>query len=286
MQLFPEQLKIFNFRTNIYPENESSPIASNFDSKNMDQFVVIKARRSTVIAIAISILIHGIALFAYYPKTTTGASSIARSLPKNISVSFAELPAKKSPSPIKPKLPQPVAIAMEKRSPIAMPQNAAPAKLAAENTAPKDFMSFVQSKRQHNQELEEYAARVNSNDRELSADELRDENIKRNLQQSGTSGIFEIKYKSINNAQFSFKGWKNSYSIPKVERVDVAVGADGDIDLAIVKKMIEIIRREYKGDFNWESQRLGRVIVLSARLGDNSGLEEFLKNEFFATEKY
>jgi hypothetical protein len=46
--------------------------------------------------------------------------------------------------------------------------------------------------------------------------------------------------------------------------------------------MIEMIRREYTGDFNWESQRLGRVIVLSARLNDNAGLEAFLKDEFFS----
>lgn len=158
--------------------------------------------------------------------------------------------------------------------------------MASENGAPKDFMSFVQAKRQHNQELEESAARENAEARGPSADELRDQNIARNLQQGGTSGIFEIKSKSIHTAQFSFKGWKNPDSIPKVEIIDVEAGADGDIDSAIVKKMIEIIRREYQGDFNWESQRLGSVIVLSARLSDNSGLEEFLKKEFFYSEKY
>ncbi len=198
---------------------------------------------------------------------------------------LAELPEKKPLAPKAPKLPQPAVIAVEKNSPIAIPQNTTPTPIVPEKTAPKDFMSFINTKRQRNQELEDYAARVNASARAPSGDEQRDENIRQNLQQPGTSGIFEIKYKSGNRAQFSFKGWKDLYSIPKVEIIDVEAGPNGDIDSAIVKKMIEIIRREYTGDFNWESQRLGRVIVLSARLSDNSGLEEFLKREFFSIDK-
>ena len=48
--------------------------------------------------------------------------------------------------------------------------------------------------------------------------------------------------------------------------------------------MIEIIRRHYNGDFNWESQRLDRVITLSARTADTEGLEEFLVKEFFSNQ--
>ena len=59
------------------------------------------------------------------------------------------------------------------------------------------------------------------------------------------------------------------------------VGPDGDINRAIAKKMIEIIRRDYNGDFHWESYRLGRTVILSARQEDNAGLEDFLISEFF-----
>ena len=45
--------------------------------------------------------------------------------------------------------------------------------------------------------------------------------------------------------------------------------------------MIELIRRYYQGDFNWESQRLDRIVTLSARTEDNAGLEEFMIKEFF-----
>ena len=49
----------------------------------------------------------------------------------------------------------------------------------------------------------------------------------------------------------------------------------------IIRRMIELIRKHFKGDFNWESHRLNRVIVLSARIDDNDGLEDFLMLEFF-----
>ena len=45
--------------------------------------------------------------------------------------------------------------------------------------------------------------------------------------------------------------------------------------------MIELIRTHYQRDFNWDSHRLGRVVVLSARVDDTAGLEEFLLREFF-----
>ena len=47
--------------------------------------------------------------------------------------------------------------------------------------------------------------------------------------------------------------------------------------------MIELIRTHYKGDFNWQSYRLGKVIVLSARVEDNAALEDFMAREFFGT---
>ena len=57
----------------------------------------------------------------------------------------------------------------------------------------------------------------------------------------------------------------------------------GDVDLAIVKRMIELIRTHYNGDFRWDSHYLGRVVVLSARPDDQVELEAFLVREFFGT---
>ncbi|MDQ9172285.1 hypothetical protein Q8A64_17890 [Oxalobacteraceae bacterium R-40] len=62
---------------------------------------------------------------------------------------------------------------------------------------------------------------------------------------------------------------------------NVEKGPSADIQTALIKKVIEIIRKEKKGDFLWESKRLGKSITLSARLQDNDELERFLMREFF-----
>jgi hypothetical protein len=46
--------------------------------------------------------------------------------------------------------------------------------------------------------------------------------------------------------------------------------------------MIAIIRDHERGDFVWESRRLGRNVTLSARPRDEAGLKDFLMREFFA----
>jgi len=274
--------------TNIYPDNEITQAFPNYDSRPINRYFVIRIRRSTALAFAISLLIHGIVLFVYYPNIITNASSPAHSRPKSISVRMAGLPPNKPLEalvPTKPKAPTPV-IAVEKKAAVASPQPAVAAPPPSENNAPKDFMSFIKAKKQRAQELEDYAAKENANARQPSADEQRDENINRNLQQKGTSGIFEIKHISDRTAQFTFRGWKTPNSIPRLEIMDVTAGADGDIELAVANKMIEIIRREYSGDFNWESQRLGRVLVLSARMRDNDELVAVLKQEFFSVNRF
>lgn len=115
-----------------------------------------------------------------------------------------------------------------------------------------------------------------------SEESRRNRAIAENTKFGGSNGIFEIKSIGLHNAEFSFKGWKNnnvSHAISENVTVDVPDG--GDIKLAIIRKMITIIRREYSGDFNWESQRLDRVVVQSARKEDTAGLESFLMLEFF-----
>ncbi len=119
-----------------------------------------------------------------------------------------------------------------------------------------------------------------SGKRELSADEKRDEVIKQNLK-NGQNGIFQILNLNTYSAQFSFRGWTNDFSNAKKQVISVEIGAGGDIQRAVIKRMIILIRQYYDGDFNWESQRLGRTVVLSARAEDNDALEAFMIKEFF-----
>ena len=57
-------------------------------------------------------------------------------------------------------------------------------------------------------------------------------------------------------------------------------GNNSDIDIAVIRKMIEIIRDYERGDFKWYSKRTGKTLTLSARARDNAGLEEFMMQEF------
>ncbi len=127
------------------------------------------------------------------------------------------------------------------------------------------------------QDVEEVLASSNPQ----SAGDKRDANIKKNLDLDGTNGIFSIRSLSARQAQFSFKGWKNNINTARLEIIDVKAADSEDIRKAVIRKMIAIIRREYDGDFKWDSRRLNRVITLSARQEDTQTLVNFMMLEFF-----
>lgn len=94
-------------------------------------------------------------------------------------------------------------------------------------------------------------------------------------------GLFEIRRLGANDAEFMFYGWNKEIRRRVPQMVEVTKGGNSDIRIAMVRKMINIIRDHEDGDFAWESRRLGRVITLSARATDNGELEAFLMREFF-----
>ena len=63
--------------------------------------------------------------------------------------------------------------------------------------------------------------------------------------------------------------------------IDIRRGSNPNINIAIVRRIIEIIRDHEQGDFRWDSKRLGRDLTLSARPADNAELETFMMQEFF-----
>ncbi len=149
--------------------------------------------------------------------------------------------------------------------------------------APTDMLSYVNAKRARRQAEEMAIARSAENSiRQPSADEVRLANVRRNLQPGGTNGIFQILDIQPRTARFSFRAWMSSDSNPRRETITVDAGPGEDIRLAIIRRMIGLIRIYNSGDFNWESQRLGQVVVMSAREEDTLQLEDFLMREFFS----
>ena len=94
-------------------------------------------------------------------------------------------------------------------------------------------------------------------------------------------GIFQIQRMSYDYAEFVFFGWNKDIRRNTTQLIEVRKGSNSDIKIAVVRRMIAIIREYEDGDFVFESKRVGRNVTLSARPRDNSGLEDFMMREFF-----
>lgn len=94
-------------------------------------------------------------------------------------------------------------------------------------------------------------------------------------------GIFQLQRVGPDYAEFVFFGWNKDIRRRSKQTFEVARGDHPDIQVAVVRRVIGIIRDYESGDFVWVSERLGRNITLSARPDAAAGLEDFMLQEFF-----
>ena len=179
------------------------------------------------------------------------------------------------PKPSAPRAPQPTP------RPLPEPAADAPAPTPAPTptTPPVDMLAMIEARR---------AARRSSEGRGGGtqgppAEDAATRNLRTLTGGEGVGGVFEILRKGVRTGQFAFNGFKPDARSKWREVIEVDAGAGGDIELAMVRRMIELIRQHYSGDFRWDSHRLGRVVTLSARPEDQPGLEDFMMKEFFST---
>jgi outer membrane biosynthesis protein TonB len=275
-----------------------------------ERAIQITVRRNTVFAVLASLLLHAILLFWVIPKpemnpipqSTTIEVNLAP-LPQKAPVIAAPTPQPEAqpepeqpPAPkviakkpaVKPSKPKPQDFSlpevMTQTQPSPLPMPAPTNKPPAPNEAPVDMMAMVNQRRAQRQAVESNAARQNAEaaaaERGPSEDEKRDQRIMQNLK-VGTNGIFEIRRIDALGGSFSFKGWTDNANNARMQYFEVEAKPGEDTRLAIMRRMIALIREHYQGDFTWESHRLGRSVTLSARQEDNAGLEDFLMTEFF-----
>ena len=100
-----------------------------------------------------------------------------------------------------------------------------------------------------------------------------------------SGGVFSIVNQTSFSAEVKFKGWNGNFKRNWLKQEKVELGNEPDIESAIIKKMIQLIRAEKPGDFVWESRRLGRNVNLSARVEDTAELTAFLRQEFFSEKR-
>ncbi|MGE5151532.1 MAG: hypothetical protein ACM3II_15535, partial [Rhodospirillaceae bacterium] len=98
---------------------------------------------------------------------------------------------------------------------------------------------------------------------------------------NSAGGLFQIKRVGYDDAEFYFLGLDRDIDRQAKQLIEVRRGDASDIRVAIVRKLIAIIRDNVQGDFLWSSQRLGRQVRMSARPEDNARLEEFILNDVF-----
>jgi hypothetical protein len=159
---------------------------------------------------------------------------------------------------------------------------AAPAPPQARPPAQGDFLSFVQANRRARGVVE--SAQDNSET---------DFNTKIAANLPGAAhgvaaqrsirggGIFQIKRMSYDDAAFEFFGWNTQMGRQTPQMIEVRKGDNPDMRIAVVRRMIVIIREHEHEDFTWESGRHGRVVTLSARPADTAALEAFLLRDLF-----
>jgi hypothetical protein len=158
----------------------------------------------------------------------------------------------------------------------------------AQPSAPSnnDMMALVSAHRaQRDAEAElEHSIEAQENTSETAeqrANRLARANVAASLRPpQGGHGMFEVRSVGLHDAELIFDGWNNDFHHDARQDIQVAQGSEPSLELAVVRKMIQIIHTRTQTDFTWESHRLGRIVALSARPEDNSGLEDFLMLEF------
>ena len=265
--------------------------------------------RKVWVTLAISLIVHTVALLLFVthppiPGTEQQAEAADETAPVQVQLAEAK-PAPAPPSvvaePVVPTRPKAPAATARLRPPpmVAMPRLEAPAmrtpmlpvppQIAAAPAPPQprpppqgDFLSMVQANRRARGATESPAA-VNP-EADFNA------KIAANLPGSAHGvaaqrstrggGIFEIKRMAYDDAAFEFFGWNTEMGRQTPQMIEVRRGNNPDMRIAVVRRMIVIIREHEHEDFTWEGRR-GRVVTLSARPADTAALEKFLLQDLF-----
>jgi hypothetical protein len=266
------------------------------------------------VAFALSIALHAVAVWEWFPRPDRFSFEraerdrasgplvveIAPEPPRQTAVApspppapaIEAPPARRAPAPKAPprRPPAPPVIAQEAPAPAAVPPQETPvAPAPAVTPIEGDFFAHLEARRRARGAAPDGG--VNTLPVE-SERERHNRSVAANLGLDRTptfgtdrssGGIFKIQRLGYDSAEFYFFGWNPDINRNSRQLVEVRKGDNPDIRIAVVRKMIAIIRAREPGDFVWISHRLGRNVNLSARQSDNAGLEDFLMQEFFGS---
>jgi hypothetical protein len=265
--------------------------------------------RKVWVTLAVSLIVHTAALllFLTHPPIPAPDEQAIDQESSPVQVELAEAkPALPSPpsnreepvAPPRPRTPPPTARvrpppmvamprldvpAMRSPAPVVPPQiAAAPAPPQTRPPAQGDFLSLVQANRRARGQAESPAP---DNDADFNA------KIAANLPSGAHGvaaersirggGIFRIERMAYDDAAFEFFGWNTDMGRQTPQMIEVRKGNNPDMRIAVVRRMIVIIREHEHEDFTWKSGRRGVSVTLSARPADTAALETFLLHDLF-----
>ncbi len=255
------------------------------------------------VAIALSLLVHIAAMWHWLPRLEM--LNLAQPVHDTLEVRLsppagpaAALPAPRSrPTPAAPATPPPrasaslqppasqsasPAITSNTSPPPAPPPIVAPAPIRIPSGG--DLASYIEAQRLARGNPAPAAQPVDaekSRSNQVAYANLAQQPLAFGYDPSKSGGIFDPRRMGYYDAEFMFYGWNKDARRRTPQLIEVKKGDASDIRIAMVRKMIEIIRQFEQEDFEWSSYRLGRDITLSARARDNAGLEDFMMREFF-----
>ena len=239
--------------------------------------------------------------------TNAAASAAATPPPPAVSAPPTPVPRRVPPTPRRPRTPP--------RTPVAPPVITAPAPSAPQRvpdrpaepalpTPPRpaeperpqppatrpmesDLASYIESRRRARGESpaatqgSQGESEVERRNRIIAANLGLDRKPTFNYDPNSAGGIFQIKRVGYDDAEFYFLGLDREINRNAKVLIEVRRGDASDIRIAIVRKMIAIIRDNVQDDFLWSSQRLGRQVHMSAKVEDNAALEDFILHDIF-----
>jgi hypothetical protein len=269
------------------------------------------------VAFALSLLLHIAVMWQWLPKIHLPSLEEDKLGEKRGSLVVQLAPPPRPPSPplpppalpappapairaAPPPRPPPAAPVIAMKTPPATPAPTVPAPTVATPAPPRppadDLASYIEARRRARGESAVAAAppapasvanAPAAEDDKARSNRIAAANLATQRQTFGYDprqggGVFQIMRMGYTNAEFMFFGWNKDIRRNTKQLIEVQKGNNADTRIAVVRKMISIIREYEQEDFLWESQRLGRNLMLSARARDNAGLEEFMLREFFA----
>jgi hypothetical protein len=258
---------------------------------------LVTARNHSMIGLVLSLLLHALLLLFFIEHAPAPVENLGDDVNAPLTITLlppsdvtqraqkAAQPAptkqaqpqkKIVPKKVRPTPPTRLALQPKARNPTPVPQA----------SAPTSMMDMLQAARDRRRAAGVPDANDNpEQNKPTDPDAIARANIEFSTQHARGNneggGLFDVRFKGVRTAELVFYGWDQRRRREHSQLIEIDAGLNGDIDSAIIRKVIEVIREKKSGDFTWHSSRLGHDVTLSARPQDTQELTDFLKKDFF-----